>query len=82
MKITQKELVRLREIVENRDGADLSKMTVNFGCHGCSGNCLGSCSNSCQGGCSMGCRGSCWNGCQTSCRYACQSGGGQMNSRW
>ena len=72
MKITQKELVRLREIVENRDGADLSKMTVNFGCRGCGGNCLGWCADNCQ----SGCRG----GCQTSCKYACQVGSGQMNS--
>ena len=75
MKITQKELVRLREIVENRDGADLSKMTVNIDCRG---GCLGSC----HGTCVVGCNISCLNGCQTSCKYACQSGGGQMNSRW
>lgn len=69
MKVSKKELARLRELVGRSQ--DLPEVvTTNWGCEG-------GCFGSCQGVCRSGCEGTCWNGCQNSCRYACQGTGAQ-----
>ncbi len=70
MKVNDKELARLRELVMNARIIPETPMTLNWGGCGsglCASTCSGACAGGCQGSCSGWCSGGCTGGCSGSC---------------